>query len=78
MLEISPCYLQNGTVKFFCFASNGVRQFGKENLPLYLKSIDYNGNMSIVNAIIFYYCHFFKLVDVFGKTFLLNGTTMNR
>ena len=30
----------------------GVRQFGKENLALYLKSVDYNGNMSIVNAII--------------------------
>lgn len=30
----------------------GVRQFGKENLALYLKSVDYNGNMSRIKAII--------------------------
>ena len=40
----------------------GVRQFGKENLALYLKSVDYNGNMSIVNAIIL---SFFFLVGVY-------------
>ena len=55
-----------------------VRQFGKENLALYLKSVDYNGNMSIVNTIIIkLLCHFFRLVDIFGKTFSLNGTTIN-
>ena len=55
----------------------GVRQFGKENLALYLKSVDYNGNLSIVNTIIKLLCHFFQLVDIFGKTFSLNGTTIN-
>ena len=56
----------------------GVRQFGKENLVLYLKSVDYNGNLSIVNTIIIkLLCHFFQLVDIFGKTFSLNGTTIN-
>ena len=56
----------------------GVRQFGKENLALYLKSVDYNGNLSIVNTIIIkLLCHFFQLVDIFGKTFSLNGTTIN-
>lgn len=56
----------------------GVRQFGKENLAFYLKSVDYNGNMSIVNTLIIkLLCHFFQLVDIFGKTFSLNGTTIN-
>ena len=56
----------------------GVRQFGKENLVLYLKSVDYNGNLSIVNTIIIkLLCHFFQLVDIFGKTFSLNETTIN-
>lgn len=40
----------------------GVRQFGKENLALYLKSVDYNGNMSIVNTIIIkLLCQFFSV-----------------
>ena len=56
----------------------GVRQFGKENLALYLKSVDYNGNLSVVNTIIIkLLCYFFQLVDIFGKTFSLNGTTIN-
>lgn len=56
----------------------GIRQFGKENLVLYLIIVDYNGNnvMSIVNAIIII-VSFFLDMDIFGKTFLLNGTTIN-